>query len=123
MLWLYLTVGTLLGGFARYFISGKTYEWLGTTFPFGTFIVNLTGCFLTGIFDTLVNEKLALSVHARLFLMTAFCGAYTTFSALILESSKLIKAGQPGLGLLNLGASVLFGLILFRAGSVLGQNL
>ena len=98
-----LAVFTLFGG------------WL----PWGTLVVNLTGCFLIGLFDSAVSSKGWGGPHGRMLLMTGFCGAYTTFSSLILELDALLRTA-PFRGVLYVSVSVVAGLILFRAGAALG---
>jgi CrcB protein len=83
--------------------------------------VNMTGCFLIGLFDSLAGEKFLLGPQARLLLMTAFCGAFTTFSTLILETSNLMKDGELWLAFVNSLGSLAFGLLLFRLGVWLGK--
>jgi CrcB protein len=119
--WGSLAAGSLAGGFARYFMSGAVYRAMGTSFPYGTFLVNIMGCFLIGLFDCLATERFALSPAARLLLMTGFCGAFTTFSTLILETSNLMKGGDFMRASVNVVASVIAGLILFRLGTLAGR--
>ncbi|HRY29999.1 MAG TPA: CrcB family protein, partial [Elusimicrobiota bacterium] len=85
--WIYLAVGSVAGGFARYLLSGAVHSKWGSGFPYGTLAVNLCGCFLIGLLNGLAEEKFLLNPHARLLLMTGFCGAFTTFSTIMLESS------------------------------------
>src|ERR1700693_2480640 len=99
--WSNLAAGSLAGGFARYFMAGAVHRALGTSFPYGTFLVNISGCFLIGLFDCLATERFALNPTARLLLMTGFCGAFTTFSTLILETSNLMKDGDFSRATLN----------------------
>lgn len=119
--WLFLAIGSVAGGFSRYILAETVHKKLGNDFPFGILIVNLIGCLLIGFFNTLAEEKMLLGTNERLLLMAGFCGAFTTFSALILDSSKLISADQWLRAGLNIGLSVALGLILFRVGSFLGK--
>jgi CrcB protein len=119
--WLSLVVGSVAGGFARYLFSGWIYSWSGTRFPYGTLLVNLSGCFLIGIFDSLAETRFLLDPNQRILLMVGFCGAYTTFSTLILETSKLISDGQMVYAGINFLGSGVLGLVLFRLGLLLGN--
>lgn len=119
--WLGLTLGGILGTFARYFLAGFIYRIYGTNFPFGTLAVNLIGCFLIGFFAVLAEEKFLLGPVARTFLMIGFCGAFTTFSTLILETSNLVKDSENFYALLNILLSVLFGFLVFRLGVLLAR--
>lgn len=119
--WSSLAAGSLAGGFARYFMAGAVYRALGADFPYGTFLVNISGCFLIGLFDCLATERFVLTPTARILLMTGFCGAFTTFSTLILETSNLMKGGDFTRALLNAVGSLIVGLIVFRLGTMAGR--
>jgi fluoride exporter len=120
--WLSLISGGILGTCARYALSGVIIHTFGTQFPYGTFIVNLLGCFLVGAFVALSDEKSFFTQDMRLLLITGFCGAFTTFSALVLESSYLIKTGHSYTAFLNVFLSILFGFLIFRCGLWLGNQ-
>jgi CrcB protein len=64
------------------------------TFPYGTLISNLLGCFVIGIVATLAVGSTLLSTEARLFLMTGICGGYTTLSSLVYELAKFVEDGE-----------------------------
>jgi fluoride exporter len=117
----YLTIGVVIGTFARYFLSGFIYRFTGTDFPYGTLVINLIGCFLIGIFATLSDEKLILGPDMRVMLMAGFCGAFTTFSTFMLETGNLIKDGEWLRAFGNVFLSVIIGFILFRLGVLLGK--
>lgn len=121
--WYCLAGGSLAGGFSRYLFAGAVYGLAGTGFPFGTLAVNLSGCFLIGLFNSLAEEKFLLGPEARVLLMIGFCGAYTTFSTLILETSNLMKGGEFAKAALNLGASLVLGLALLKGGELAGRLL
>ena len=116
-----LTIGGAAGTIARYVLAGVVYRFAGTSFPYGTLIVNVSGCFILGFLASLSDKKFILGPDARLLLMIGFCGAFTTFSTLIFESDNLFKNGQAIRAFTNIFASVFLGFILFRAGSLLGE--
>ena len=91
--WIYLMIGGLTGTAARYGLTGLVSQKAGAGFPWGTIAVNIAGCFLVGFLDVFLGKKFSLSPQYRLLLMTGFCGAFTTFSALMLETSQLLKSG------------------------------
>jgi CrcB protein len=119
----WLAAGSVAGGLARYWLTGAVHRWHGTSFPAGTFAVNMTGCFLIGFFDAMAGERFALGPGGRLLLMTGFCGAFTTFSTLILETANQMRGGEFSRALLNTLGSVLLGLILFRLGALAGKHI
>src|ERR1035437_4107586 len=119
--WSSLAAGSLAGGFCRYFMAGAVYRAMGASFPYGTFLVNILGCFLIGLFDVLATERFVLDPTARLLLMTGFCGAFTTFSTLILETSNLMKSGDFTRAMLNALGSLVVGMLVFRLGTLAGR--
>jgi len=106
---------------ARYVLAGVVYRFTGTGFPYGTLIVNVSGCFILGILASLADKKFILGPDARVLLMIGFCGAFTTFSTLIFESDNLLRNGQAIRAFSNIIVSVILGFILYRAGSLLGE--
>ena len=116
-----LIVGGVAGTVARYVLAGAIFHKAGMDFPYGTMAVNLLGCFLVGFLDVLIERKFPVPSTMRLMMITGFCGAFTTFSAYILESYALIKVGAMVKALLYLFGSLSFGLILFRVGMFFGQ--
>ena len=114
--WISLCLGSLIGGVSRYVLAGFVHQSFGSGFPYGTLIVNLSGCFLIGFLNALAEVKFLLTPNARILLMVGFCGAFTTFSTLILETSNLIKDGELIKALINGLGSFLLGLLLFYLG-------
>lgn len=119
--WFSLITGGAFGTLARYLVGGAVYQWLGASFPYGTLIVNLTGCWLIGFLVVLSEEKFLLGPGARIFLMIGFCGAYTTFSTFMLETANLMKDGENFRAFMNVLLSVLLGFAALRFGITLGR--
>lgn len=119
--WASLCLGSLAGGVARYVLSGFVYRFFGSQFPYGTMAINLSGCFLIGFLNTLAESKFLLTPNSRVLLMIGFCGAYTTFSTLILEMSNLIRDGQIVKALGNGFGSFVFGLFSFYIGQIVAE--
>jgi CrcB protein len=105
---LYVVVGGAIGTFARYAISVAALP-ISRQLPWGTILINITGCALIGFFGTLTlaHGRYPMSENMRLFVMTGICGGYTTFSAFSLQTLDLARAGAPGRAIANVVLSVL----------------
>ena len=90
-------------------------------FPAGTFIVNITGCFLIGLFYALAVKGSILNIEWRLFLITGLCGGYTTFSSFSYENIELLKQGNYLQFSLYTGLSVFAGLLATVGGMAVGK--
>lgn len=121
MNWIYLILGGVAGTFARYLISTGVHKVWDARFPFGTLVVNMLGCFLVGFIASVAKEKILLDHNARLLLIVGFCGAFTTFSAFMLETNNLLTEGNFWAALMNVMGSVALGFIVFRLGIFLGE--
>lgn len=84
-------LGGFIGTVARYLSQQLVYKFYPGMFPYGTLAVNITGCFLIGIFFGLFEKGNLVSPEWRIFLTTGFCGGFTTFSAFTYESVQLIN--------------------------------
>jgi CrcB protein len=111
-----------LGALARYGVDGWISRRAGS-FPWGTFAVNVSGCFLLGLVVTLLGERLTVAPWVRGAVAIGFLGAYTTFSTLSLESYRLLEARSFALAGANLAGSLAAGLLALYAGVVLGRAL
>ena len=121
--WACLVAGGVAGTLARYALAGAVYRMFGTNFPYGTLAVNVSGCGLVGFFAALAEAKFLLGPNARLLLMVGFCGAFTTFSTFMLETSNLLKDGETLRAFLNMAASVLCGFAALKVGAYLAELL
>ena len=109
-------VGGFLGASARYLLGGAVYRWLPATFPWATFLINVTGCFGIGFLAVLAEERMVLGPDARLFLMVGVLGGYTTFSTFGYETIALLRDGSLGAASLNVLGQVVLGLLAVWAG-------
>jgi len=118
-----LCLGGAAGTLARYGLDGAAHRTIGQGFPYGTMVVNLLGCFLLGFFVSVYNGPFALDHRFKFFFMVGFCGAFTTFSTFILQTAELVEEKMLMLAALNVGISLLAGLVLFVVGLKLGKLL
>lgn len=91
---LLIGTGSFIGGIARYLVSKGISGWLGAAFPFGTFVVNIVGCYLIGLFYGIGVRGHILDPAWRLFLTAGICGGFTTFSAFSNENLALLREGN-----------------------------
>ena len=92
-----ISLGAVFGALSRYFVTLLFNLLFTTTFPLGTFVINLTGCIGIGFVTTLLGAQLAsLSPDVKLLLVTGFMGSYTTFSTYGLETFALLQSAQTG---------------------------
>ncbi len=106
MHWLALAAGGALGAVSRFWISHQVYQLLGKQFAWGTLAVNVLGSFIMGFMAVWLVDKLAASVEWRLFVMTGFLGALTTFSTFSFETLQYLQTGEPTKALVNVLVSV-----------------
>lgn len=118
-----VAAGAVLGGLARYLASLLILPVSG--FPLATLFVNVTGSFIIGFYATLSGPdgRWFASAEQRQFIMTGFCGGYTTFSSFSLETVRLLHAGLTGTAFLNTAVSVVTWLIAVWLGHAAASRL
>lgn len=116
-------IGGFFGAIARRVLDLAIAERNPTAFPLGTFVINVSGAFVLGLLFAWAIERDVLPAEIRGPLMIGFLGAYTTFSTYMLESWRLVEDGAWQLAVLNLGGSVLAGVVAVVAGLVIGRAL
>ena len=107
----FIGIGGGIGSMLRYAVQWLVSRHTPIVFPAGTFIVNITGCFLIGLFYALAAKGNMLSTELRLFLITGLCGGYTTFSSFSYENIELLKQAHYLQFALYTGLSVVLGLL------------
>lgn len=96
-------IGAGIGGVLRYWISNGAYLILGRSFPYGTLLVNVSGCFLTGLLFVLTLERIdGAGSHLRALLLIGLLGGYTTFSSFSIETINLFENGNWTGGITNI---------------------
>jgi len=107
---LIIWLGGGIGSVLRYLVQLGISKLVTVTFPAGTFLVNITGCFVIGLLYGLSGRYAALTSEWRLFLITGLCGGYTTFSSFSYESISLFRQGNYTYFILYTVLSVVIGL-------------
>jgi CrcB protein len=107
--YLLVALGSALGGVTRFWLTSAVARHFGSSFPWGTIIVNVTGSLIIGFFATITAEqgRYAASLSLRQFFMVGICGGYTTFSAFSLQTLELARLGS----LVQAGANVVLSVI------------
>ena len=123
--YIWVAIGSALGGVARYWCSGVAARLIGETFPWGTLIVNVLGSFVIGFFATLTGPdgRVFVGSSARTFVMIGLCGGYTTFSSFSIQTLELVHDGQWLQAGGNILASVALCLIAVWLGHILAVGL
>jgi len=118
-----LALAGALGTLARYGVAGLVQRTHGTSFPWGTLTVNLLGCFLAGLLWTLFENRWPVSGEARAIVLVGFMGAFTTFSAFILESGELMRSAEWMSAFANLAMQNVLGFVALFAGIALARTI
>ena len=123
MKWWLLFAGGGAGSMLRYAVGLWVEARTGPGFPWGTFAVNVSGCFLIGVLATLADEHRLITPAARLTLVTGVLGGFTTFSTFGLETWELVEDGRAALALVNVFGSIAAGLFAVAVGVALTREL
>jgi CrcB protein len=117
-----ITVAGAAGSITRYGVEGFIARRSWSAFPWGTFVVNITGAFLLGLVFTLLTERIAVASWQRSAVTIGFLGAYTTFSTLSLETFRLIEDGAYLTAALNSFGSLAVGIASVYAGVIVART-
>jgi len=123
MSYLWVTIGSALGGLLRYSITRLTLAY-SIGFPCGTILINVLGSFVIGYFGTLTlqNGRFPASDNLRLFVMVGICGGFTTFSSFSLQTFDFLRYGAWGRALANVLLSVVLCVTAVAAGHILAHR-
>ena len=119
----YIALGGGLGSVLRYLTTVVMNKYVQTTFPYATFVTNIVGCLLIGLFFGYLEKQNAVSQDLKLLLITGFCGGYTTFSTFSNENVQLLQSNQILIAFLYISLSVFLGLMATWTGLIIAKGL
>jgi CrcB protein len=118
-----IALGGAVGALARYQVAAMVQARIPAGFPYGTLIVNLSGCFVMGLAMTLLTERIVLHASWRFLVPIGFIGAYTTFSTFEYETFRAMAEGAWRVAAGNIVVSVVAGYLALWTGVVVGRQL
>jgi fluoride exporter len=121
--YLWVGLGGMVGANVRFILGRAIADRAGTTFPYGTFTINVTGSLLIGIIMTLLTERWIADPAWRLVLIVGFLGGYTTFSSYTFEAINLFQQGQAARGLSYILGSNALGLFACYLGIIIARSI
>lgn len=116
---LIIGMGGFIGTISRYLSTVYVHKWVAISFPLGTFLVNVLGCFLIGLFYGISEKSELMTNEWRLFLTIGFCGGFTTFSTFANDNLMMVKDQQFLYMALYTVGSVTLGLLMVYLGQLL----
>ncbi|HTR82451.1 MAG TPA: fluoride efflux transporter CrcB [Bacteroidota bacterium] len=114
-------IGGGVGATARYWAAGTVQKWVGSGFPYGTFVVNVLGCFIIGFLMAAFEERFVVTPSLRIFLTIGILGGFTTFSSFSFETISLVRDSEFLLAALNIGLTLFTCLSGTTLGILLGK--
>lgn len=118
-----IAIGGAIGAIARYQVAAAIQARVPVGFPYGTFVVNMSGCLVMGFVTAALTDRLVVSANWRFLIPIGFIGAYTTFSTFELETFMAATEGAWPIAAANVVASVVVGYLALWVGFVLARVL
>jgi CrcB protein len=118
-----ISLGAIAGALTRYYLTLWFANRFGVGFPYGTFFINLTGCFIMGFFVTVAEQVALITPEIRLLIGVGFLGSYTTFSTYELDARNLIRDANFILALFYWFSSAILGVISLQLGIIFARLL
>lgn len=121
--YLLIAVGGAFGSMARYWVGSTVAGRMGTRFPYGTFVINLTACLIIGFSITYLGKRAGLNPAWRYLIPVGFIGAYSTFSTYEWETLSTLRSGAFALASLYALGSLILGLVAVWLGAALAETI
>lgn len=121
--YLLIAVGGALGSIARYWVGSTISGRMGTKFPYGTFVINITACILIGFSVTYLGKRVDLNPAWRFLIPVGFIGAFSTFSTYEWETLSTLRSGAFALAAVYAVGSLILGLASAWLGAALAEGL
>jgi fluoride exporter len=118
---LLIGIGGFIGSISRYLLEGIVSRHTTISFPYGTLVVNVLGCFLIGLFFGVAEGKLLFNINVRSFIVIGLFGGFTTFSTFSYETFSLFKEGEIFFAISNIAISIIIGILALWGGHMLGK--
>ena len=116
-------IGGFVGAIVRFALGSYIGNRMGSRYPYGTFVINISGSFLIGFVLTMLAQRFDLSPNWRYLIPIGFIGAYTTFSTFEYEALRTVQDGQILMAFANVSLSVIVGFAAVWLGVVAGRAL
>lgn len=114
-------VGGGIGAAIRYWMDGAVQRWTGSTFPYGTFVINSLGCLMIGILMTTLEERFLVNPSLRIFLTIGILGGFTTFSTFSYETIEMMRSAEYYFAAVNVSLTVFTCLAATYVGTIIGK--